>query len=171
MTMLRRRSHQSEPAAKPLPSVQSGFDEKLIIDTIYDHAGNATTRELSRELGVSSSTLVRWMKEFPAINSAVREMRSYVDDAVESSLAKRAIGYSVVETTIKEDDESIVTTTKDVHIAPDVGAAKFWLSNRRREDWADRQVVEIEGGLKVAIAHAAELLELDPGEWKDVTDA
>jgi transposase-like protein len=171
MTTFRRRSHQPDPVAKPLPSVQSGFDEKLVIATIYDHVGNATTRELSRELGVSNSTLARWMKEFPAINSAVREMRSYVDDAVESSLAKRAIGYEVTETSTSDGPKGVTTTEKNVHIAPDVGAAKFWLSNRRRESWADRQVVEIEGGLKVAIAHAAELLELDPSEWKDVTDA
>lgn len=25
------------------------------------------------------------------------------------------------------------------HIAPDVSAAKMWLTNRKRKDWADRQ--------------------------------
>jgi hypothetical protein len=52
-----------------------------------------------------------------------------------------------------------------------VGAAKFWLANRRRDKWAERQVIEVEGGLKVALLHAAEVLNLDAGEWKDVTDA
>jgi hypothetical protein len=162
MTKLTKAKHKEPP----------GIDVPEIVNTIFDHAGNATLRELGVQLGVSAATVQRWMKEYPEIDAAVREMRSYVDDAIESALAKRAKGYNVTEITTKvEDDNSTTVTTKDVHIAPDVGAAKFWLSNRRRDKWADRQVIEVEGGLKVALAHAAEALNLDPSQWKDVTDA
>lgn len=165
----RRKSHQ--PDTKPLTPVHSGFDEQLVINTIFDHAGNATTRELSRELGVSASTLVRWMKEFPAINSAVREMRSYVDDGIESALAKRAKGYTAYETITKTEDDSTTVTEKEIHIAPDVGAAKFWLTNRRPDQWADKQTVEVSGNLQHILSHLDEVFDLAATEYKDETDA
>lgn len=166
MTMNRRR-HQ-----RPAPTTPaSSFDEELVVNTIFNHGGNATARELARELGISASTLSKWMKEYPAINSAVREMRSYVDDAIESALAKRAMGYDVDYEEVIDGPKGTTTKTGTTHIPPDVGAAKFWLTNRRRDRWADRQVVEIEGGLKTALQHAAEVLNLDVAEWKDVTDA
>ncbi len=159
----RRRSHQ--------PPSTSGPDVTQIVNTVFNHSGNATARELAADLGVSANTLNRWMKEYPEVDAAVREMRSYVDDAIESALAKRAQGYSVPYEEISDGPKGTTTKTGHTHIPADVGAAKFWLANRRRDKWAERQVIEVEGGLKVALLHAAEALNLDAGEWKDVTDA
>lgn len=166
MSRTRRTSHQT--------NLSTTFDEAEVVTTIYNHTGSATARELARELGVSPGTLAAWMRDFPAVKAAVTEMRHLADDAVESSLYKRAVGYEYLETSTSEttggkDGSKTTETEKTVHVAPDVGAAKFWLSNRRRERWSERQVIEIEGGLKQALDHAAQVLELDMSQWKDVT--
>ena len=145
------------------------IDVQEIVLTIFDHSGNATTRELAADLGIRPSTLETWMRKHPEIRSAVREMRSYVDDSIESALAKRAKGYNVTETTTKvEDDGATTVTTKDVHIPPDVAASKFWLSNRRRDKWTDRQVVEVTGNLQHILAHLDDTFDLTEDDWKEL---
>lgn len=164
MTKLTKAKHK-EP---------TGIDVPEIVNTIFDHAGNATLRELGVQLGVSAATVQRWMKEYPEIDAAVREMRSYVDDGIESALAKRAKGYNVPyeETTTKDEGDKTVTTVKtgETHIPPDVGAAKFWLSNRRRDVWSDRQEIVVTGNLKHILDHLDEIVDLPATEYKDLTD-
>jgi hypothetical protein len=153
----------------------SSFDLEFVLRTVYEHKGSATARELSRALGVSTATLSGWMREHPEVEAAVREVRSFADDAVESALFKRAIGYELdvvekTETTTAKGTFSSTKTRVD-HIPPDVGAAKFWLANRRRGKWADRKVVEVEASLTAILDHVAEVLDLDPSEWGEADAA
>lgn len=67
------------------------------------------------------------------------------DAKVEKMLYKRALGYDVEETERIVDvnpDGSVkpvrVKTTKK-HIAPDTMAQMYWLNNRRRGEWGQRQ--------------------------------
>ena len=64
---------------------------------------------------------------------------------MENALLKRALGYDYVE--VKEEIENgvvtkVTRTTK--HVSPDVGAAAFWLKNRKPTEWRDRKEVGAE---------------------------
>ena len=63
---------------------------------------------------------------------------------MENALLKRALGYEYEE--VKEKFEGNVMTERTVtkkEVIPDVTAQIFWLKNRKRETWADRQNIEI----------------------------
>lgn len=64
-----------------------------------------------------------------------------MDIQVENALLKRALGYDFQEAKIEKSDKDgvkIIQTLK--HIPPDVGAAAFWLKNRRPDKWRDKPV-------------------------------
>ena len=79
---------------------------------------------------------------------------------VENALFKRAVGYSYVETTtdfelidtgMVDDDgkpvmEKKIKSVRSVkkEMAPDVGAAAFWLKNRRPDRWREKREEQIQ---------------------------
>jgi len=164
--MIKRRTLATRKAGRP-----TEYDEDVCLHALHDHTGAATHRELADALGVSGSTLIKWMGQYPALKAAVAEAKSRVDDRVVSALAKRAQGYSVPYEEITDGPKGVTTKTGETHIPPDVGAAKFWLTNRRRDEWSERKVVEVDGTLQQAILNAAAVLDLDVSAWEDVTDA
>lgn len=123
-----------------------------------------TDRQLARLFGVDGSTLTRWRKEHPEFAEACRKGRDAYDSCeVEAALLKRAKGYKVVEVT-KEPvlvvvpgegaprlvgPELRVTKAVTKHVAPDTGAARYWLANRDPERWRDRQEVRHTGEVDV----------------------
>lgn len=89
------------------------------------------------------------------MREALKKGKAPVDTRVENSLLKRALGYTATETTT--DFELVDTGDKDDNgkpvfekriknvrtikkeIPPDVGAAAFWLKNRRPDRWRDKR--------------------------------
>lgn len=73
-------------------------------------------------------------------------VRKMTDAAVENALRKRALGYTIeiAEQKVTKDGD-VVDLKKDVHIPSDTPAAVFWLKNRNREEWSDKQQIEVTG--------------------------
>lgn len=79
---------------------------------------------------------------------------------MENALLKRALGYSYTETitdfelidTGKKDEDGKPIMEKKIknvrsvkkEVAPDVGAAAFWLKNRRPDRWRDKREEQIQ---------------------------
>lgn len=155
----------------------TAYDEVVVREIMEAHTGAGTARELSRELGIAMPTFMLWQREKPEFKEMVRAVRAIADDQVEASLHERATGY--IETTedkAYERDEKtgkmVISkrTVKEHHVAADTAAAKFWLGNRRKEDWTERKVVEVEhkhGDLLKRIEQ--EVLDLPEDEYEDVT--
>ena len=128
--------------------------------TLYDPArhpimANALIRQgltlaqLAAVAGVHVDTVCEWMKQHPEFSEAVKGNVSYIDDQVEDSLLKRALGYEYeeVKTVITGTDDATrrqVERTKKRQ-APDVTACIFWLKNRRRDRWRDKHDLEHTG--------------------------
>jgi len=111
---------------------------------------------MSKKLGICVATFENWKTKHVEFLAHLREGQAPVDVEIENALYKKAKGYSfedVVVTTVKtEDDDGNVTETTTEkrithHIPPDTVAQKFWLMNRRRKKWRDKQVVEHEGSV------------------------
>ena len=103
-----------------------------------------TDEQIAENAGINPATLYVWKKKYPEISESLKRGKEVVDRQVENALLKRALGYEYEE--VKEKFEGNVMTERTVtkkEVVPDVTAQIFWLKNRKRETWADRQNIEI----------------------------
>ncbi len=96
----------------------------------------ASQNQIAAIFGVDQSVVSRWIKNNPKFYITWNYEKALADGKIEDAVYRRALGVTTRETRTKEDSDGNVET---VHIerehAPDVEAAKFWLSNRRPESW------------------------------------
>lgn len=122
-----------------------------------------TDKEISAELGISEVTLNAWKKEHPEFLKSLKKGKDHIDDQVESSLLRRALGYSFTETKRylrplyasngdpvigpdgKQQKGAIREEVTEKSVVPDVTAQIFWLKNRRSDRWRDKHDVEQTG--------------------------
>lgn len=117
-----------------------------------------TLEDLAVAFGVTDRTIDNWVAAHPEFKEAIAHGRDAFDsNRVEKSLLQRALGYEFFETTYERapvedwDPETgevkvefQLIPTKKVHkqMAPDVVAQIFWLKNRLRDRWRDKQEIE-----------------------------
>ena len=97
-------------------------------------ATGATQAELAEALGIDRNTVTVWINEHPLFRAAIAMGKNDAIDRVEKALMKRAEGYE----------------HKENHYPPDVHAIKFFLSNKRSQDWREKTAVEHSGHLTLA---------------------
>ena len=103
-----------------------------------------TDEQIAHNCGINTATLYDWKKKYPEISESLKRGKEVVDIEVENALLKRAKGYEYLEEKVEIEElpggiiksRKVVQTIKQV--APDVGAAAFWLKNRRGDIWRDR---------------------------------
>lgn len=103
-----------------------------------------TDEQIAHNMGINIATLYRWKEKYCDICESLKRGKDVVDRQVENALLKRALGYEYEE--VKKKFERGVMTERTVtkkEVIPDVTAQIFWLKNRKRETWADRQNIEI----------------------------
>lgn len=116
-----------------------------------------TEAEICKRLGVSVPAFANYKNEFIELIEALKVNKEIADYRVEDALYMRALGYEYEEETYEEfalerpylkEDGTIVKTelrlTKKVKKkqAPDTTAQIFWLKNRKKETWRDRQELD-----------------------------
>ena len=109
----------------------------------------ATNEEIAEAFGISTRTLIRWKKDHESLDDAVTAGKHIADAKVEKALYERALGFDTTET------ERIVSVDKDgnptparvrtisKHVPPDTMAIMYWLNNRQRGTWSQRQEVSL----------------------------
>lgn len=107
-------------------------------------ATGLTEPEIAAKLGKADSTLRAW-KKFPEFSAALKRGKEIPDDRVERSLYQRAIGYSHPSEKVFQFEGRVVRAKIVEHCPPDVTACIFWLKNRRRDQWRDKQDHELTG--------------------------
>jgi len=104
----------------------------------------ATDEELAVFLGVAVSTVNKWKKEKPEFSEAIKEGKSVADAKVAQSLYNRALGYTHKDTKFATHEGKITDTKEyDKHYAPDPTSAIFWLKNRQKDKWRDKNELDI----------------------------
>ena len=94
-------------------------------------AAGKSYMDLAEALGIDRGTVTRWIDEHPTFAAAIAQGKSDAIDRVARALMKRAEGYE----------------HKESHYPPDVHAIKFFLSNKRSQDWREKTAVEHSGHL------------------------
>ena len=131
------------------------------LQQVESWAAACTDQELAGKLGVTRSTLALWKKTNSDISDAISRGRADVHacENVEKTLLDRALGYTVpVKKAMKvrhvkyndegrrvAEDEEIMLVEEEQHIPADVGAIRFFLTNRAPGRWQNK--VEMEAGV------------------------
>ena len=109
-----------------------------------------TDEQIAHNMGINVATLYVWKKKYSEISEVLKKGKEVADRQVENALFKRALGYSYKETTSelfvdKNTGKSHMEVTKIVEkeIVPDTTAQIFWLKNRKRDKWSDKQSIEL----------------------------
>jgi hypothetical protein len=98
----------------------------------------ATNFEVAAEFEVSHWTLFKWKMRFPEFAKACQLGKDAADDRVKDSLYHRAIGYTYPATKFFAHEGEVIAEPYVEHVPPDVTAAKFWLTNRKPEEWKEK---------------------------------
>lgn len=103
----------------------------------------ATDAEMANFFDVDEATINRWKLDHKDFCESIKKGKIEADANVADRLYKRACGYEHPET-ITASFQGMITDTKEVtkHYAPDPTAAIFWLKNRQRDKWRDKQDIE-----------------------------
>ena len=127
-----------------------------------------TDEQIAANSVISRSTLNAGKDRYSDISDTLKRGKEVVDRQVENALLKRALGYEYEE--VKEKFEGNVLIERTVtkkEVVPDVTAQIFWLKNRKREVWADRQNIElsqpIDDSIKEMEAYFEQLKESGSG--------
>lgn len=128
-----------------MPETTTKYSPKFAAEAEELCAMGATDMELADFFRVDVRTIYNWKHKYPAFFQALRVGKDACDDRVERSLYQRAIGYeqSAVKIFMPSGaTEPVYAPFREV-IAPDVGAAKLWLTNRRGEIWREKSEVDV----------------------------
>jgi hypothetical protein len=107
----------------------------------------ATDAELADFFNVTTVTIWRWQSAHVEFCNALKRGKEAADERVERSLYARATGYThdSVKIFMPAGAKKPVYAHYQEHVPPDVTAQIFWLKNRRRDEWRDKQEHEHTG--------------------------
>ena len=117
----------------------------------------ATAADIAEAFGISVRTLHRWKKEHESFAEALGPGKDVADAQVKHSLYQRAVGYDAKDieqiivtdpATGKQRVEKTRVITK--HIAPDTMACMYWLNNRSKGEFTQRQEITLGGSVKTS---------------------
>lgn len=128
--------------------------DKLILIEGWARDG-LTDEQIAHNLGIHVATLYRYKNDYNELCEALKKGKEVVDREVENALLKKALGFKeTIKKAIKvknveysngkrvRETEDVILADEEVFIPPDTTAQIFWLKNRKREAWRDKQEIE-----------------------------
>lgn len=97
--------------------------------------------QIAQFFDISVRTLNNWKKRYPDFRDGMWRGKTIADAEVAHALYRLACGFSYTETKVimlKDAQGERVIQTFEVmkYMPPNVQACKFWLTNRRPQDWS-----------------------------------
>lgn len=105
---------------------------------------------ICKKLGIAVSTFGEYKIKYSELVEVLKIGKEEIDYKVENALLKRALGYKTKEIHKTEDYNGNVQIKEVIkEVFPDTTAAIFWLKNRKRKEWNEKD--EGVGTVKVII--------------------
>lgn len=119
----------------------------------------AIDKDLADWFDVNTDTINEWKKVYPKFKASIQKGKKIADIKVAESLFRTATGFDTEEVTFeKSGDKQTVSVSTAGEIKADdeykkkvvtkfipgnVTAQKFWLINRDKENWREKQEIEV----------------------------
>ncbi|WGL77951.1 terminase [Serratia marcescens] len=100
-----------------------------------------TDAELASFFEVSESTINNWKLEHHEFLESIKKGKAVADGEVASTLFNRAIGYTAKEKREEKTADGFKEVDAEKHVPGDVTAMIFWLKNRQKDKWREKQDV------------------------------
>lgn len=100
--------------------------------------------EVAEAMDVSVRTLRRWRMKYPDFDAGFEITDEDYDRRIKRSVAERATGYTIRAKRVFHHQGKVIEYELDEHVPGDLGAAKFWLTNRDPENWSDRREMRVD---------------------------
>ena len=100
-----------------------------------------TDAELADFFEVSEATINNWKLEYPEFLESIKKGKAVADAEVSDRLYQRAMGFVAPDIDIRVIENRIVETPLKKYYPPDTTAAIFWLKNRQKDKWREKQDV------------------------------
>ena len=100
-----------------------------------------TDAELADFFEVSETTINNWKLEHSEFLESIKKGKSVADADVASSLFHRAMGYTAKEKREEKTADGFKEVDAEKHVPGDVTAMIFWLKNRQKDKWREKQDV------------------------------
>lgn len=119
------------------------------LDKVKEYARNGLTqKEIGGIIGISHETFNQYLNKYPEFAEALKTAKDEADSEVIGAIFKSAIGYEVIEEHLEytpassDKSKTEIKSVKKIkkHIKPNVMAGIWWLYNRRRNDWKQKQL-------------------------------
>ena len=102
----------------------------------------ATDKELADFFETTEQTINNWKHDFPEFFESIKKGKEQADSNVADRLYQRAMGYEHDDVHIANYQGEAIITPIRKYYPPDTTAAIFWLKNRQKDNWRDRQEVD-----------------------------
>jgi len=135
------KTKEAVKSRRKKPSKKDNLDLGMI-ETLYGMG--LIDEQISKVLDISVASLNLYKKDENILES-IKKGKAIADNRVVRSLYERATGYSHPEDQINVIQGQIVITPTIKHYPPDTTACIYWTKNRMREEWMDKQDVNLTG--------------------------
>lgn len=129
----------------------SSYDDSMPYKVFLAIPEGATWSAIARACERGVSTIRKWADPrqetyHEDFGASIARAHDIVDDNVVTSTYQKATGYSIVQSIV---DKKGVVHDLTVHVPADPQAFKYWLNNRRRKEWNEKQELELSGGVTI----------------------
>lgn len=136
-------------------AVQSKYDPAYaVLAERLCRTVHATDQQLADILDVSVATIGAWKNAHPEFMEALTRGKADADAEVRAALFKRATGYTYKRQRICQNKDVAWIEEHDEHVPAETTAAIFWLCNRDKANWQQRQTTSHEVIKPITLAYA-----------------
>lgn len=108
-----------------------------------------TDAELGSFFEVDEATINRWKEKHPEFCESLNKGKDFSDAEVAHSLFQRATGYEHKEDDIRVVAGALTITPTIKHYPPDSTAIAYWLNNRSRGKFRQKQEIDLTKTTKI----------------------
>jgi hypothetical protein len=108
----------------------------------------ATNKQLADFFEVNEDTIYEWIRLYPDFSESIKNGKERADAEIAHSLYHRAKGFThpdikILTVAMPDGGSEVVQVPITRVYPPDPASMIFWLKNRRKDRWRDKQEIDV----------------------------